>query len=78
MKRRLMHLIDWLAIFWCGYIVFVTWGEFALYWTMERSPEPAKTLLLLSTVFVPFTIGRWLILGSPKLWVYPPLPNRSE
>lgn len=78
MKRRLMHLVDWSAIFWGGYIVFVTWGEFTLYWTMERSPEPGKTLLLLSTVFVPFIIGRWLILGSPKLWVYPRQSGTSE
>ena len=47
MRRRLMHLVDWLAIFWGGYIVFVTWGEFTLYWTMERPPEPVKTLLKL-------------------------------
>ena len=78
MKRRLMHLFDWLAIFWIGYIVFVTWGEFTLYWTMERPPEPVKTLLILSTVFIPFIIGRWLIVGSPKLWVYPQHPSSSE
>ena len=77
-SRRLMTLVDWLAIFWGGYIVFVTWGEFTLYWTLERAPEPFKTFFLHSVIFVPFIIGRWLFVGSPKLWVYPQQSSNSE
>ena len=71
MKRRLMELVDWLAIGWGGYVVFATWGQFSLYWIKGEAPHSLETFLSLSAVFIPFVILRWLLLGSPKLWVYP-------
>ena len=71
MKRRLMELVDWLAIGWGGYVVFATWGQFSLYWIKGEAPHSLETFLSLSAFFIPFVILRWLLLGSPKLWVYP-------